>query len=105
MPRIFLIKPRNKQQKKQIPTTNKQSDSNEEDITKVDLSSTEKDPTFDMDEENKILEETNEKVDDGERKRSSIDSSTSDEIIPSDTSSIQGKAFLVAFFPWQNIPF
>ena len=94
MPRIFLIKPRNKQQKKQISTTNTESDFDVEDFTNVDLSSTEKKAAFDMDknpEENRALEEINEKADNVERKHNSIDSSTSDDIIPSDTSSIQGK--------------
>ena len=101
MPRIFLIKPRNKQQKKQIPTTNTESDSDVEDCTKVDLGSTEKEAAFDMDknpEENKTPEEINEKAENVERKRNSIDSSTSDDIIPSDTSSIKVKFVLVTFF-------
>ena len=108
MPRIFLIKPRNKQQKKQIPTTNRESDSDVEDCTKVDLSSTEKEAAFDMDknpEENKTPEEINEKADNVERKRNSIDSSTSDDIIPSDTSSIQGKVCFGHIFFFDEIFF
>ena len=87
MPRIFLIKPRNKQQKRQFSTTSAATNSVSEARDEGQAVHDEEERP----EENKTIEDDNEQAGSIGRKRYSVDSLTSDEIIPSDTSSIQGK--------------
>ena len=96
MPRIFLIKPRNKPPKRSVPN-DVAVEPDVEDFVKANQISEEDENGCVMDdkEENEPLDNKNSGQPDSiEAKRNSVESSTSDDIIPSDTSSIPGILFV-----------
>lgn len=103
MPRIFLIKPRNKQPKRQSPVTHSETmDSSDRNELEEDHSDEELDIDDGMAKQQQETIATQdshigskEKI---ETKRNSIESSTSDDIIPSDTSSFQGKNYISVLY-------
>ena len=107
MPRIFLIKPRNKPPKRSV-SNDVAGEPDDEDFVKADQigEKDENDCAMDDKEENEPLDnKSSGQPDSIEAKRNSIESSTSDDIIPSDTSSIPGTICYAKFYLESKVGF